>query len=56
MTFELVATDKTSPNFTDCETFINLGFGGLVAYWKPQTMIYLLEFIKDNKRQSQQAR
>jgi hypothetical protein len=41
--------DKTSPDFRDCETFINLGFSGLVAYWKPQTMLNLLEFLNDNK-------
>ena len=40
---------KESPNFFDCETYINLGFSGLVAYWKPQTMLNLLEFINENR-------
>ena len=49
VTFELTKIDKESPNFDDCETFIDLGFSGLVAYWKPQTMLNLLEFINENK-------
>ena len=48
-TFELQVVDKDSPDFVDCETFVTLGFSGLVAYWKPQAMLNLLEFIKENK-------
>lgn len=40
--------DKDSPDFNNCETLIDLGFSGLVFYWKPQTMINLLEFIQQN--------
>ena len=48
-TFSLTTIEKTSPDFTDCECFINLGFSGLVAYWKPQSMLNLLEFINSNQ-------
>ena len=46
VTFELTTVDKDSPDFNNCETLIDLGFSGLVFYWKPQTMINLLEFIQ----------
>lgn len=46
---------KESPSFEDCEIFINLGFSGLVAYWKPQTMLNLLEFINENKPPPRQS-
>ena len=49
VTFELKYVEKTSPEFRDCETFINLGFSGLEAYWKPETMINFLEFFIKNK-------
>ena len=49
MTFALKTIEKKSKDFTDCECQIDLGFSGLVAYWKPQTMINLLEFINENQ-------
>jgi len=45
VTFELEKIEKTSSKFRDCETLVNLGFSGLEAYWKPQMMVNLLEFI-----------
>ena len=45
VSFELENVDKGSPDFKDCETTINLGFSGLEAYWKPQSIVNLLEFI-----------
>ena len=51
MTFEMTSIEKTSPNFSDCESYIDLGFSGLEAYWKPQAMLNLLEFINENQAQ-----
>ena len=45
VSFKLVNLDKKSPQYTDCETIIDLGFSGLTAYWKPKTMINLVQFI-----------
>ena len=44
--------DKKSPQYTDCDTIINLGFSGLTAYWKPKTMINLVQFINQEKKES----
>ena len=49
VTFKLRQIEKSSPDFVDCDTFIDLGFSGLVAYWKPQSMINLLKFIDSHK-------
>ena len=48
VTFKLETIDKESDKYMGCETIISLGFSGLIAYWKPQTMINLLEFINEN--------
>ena len=35
VTFKFRQVEKSSPDFVDCDTFIDLGFSGLDAYWKP---------------------
>ena len=35
VTFKFRQVEKSSPDFIDCDTFIDLGFSGLDAYWKP---------------------
>ena len=49
MTFRLRTLSKDCPEYIDCETLIDIGFSGLIAYWKPQTMVNLLEFINENQ-------
>ena len=50
VSFKLVNVDKKSPKYTDCETIISLGFSGLTAYWKPKTMINLVQFINQEQQ------
>ena len=45
VSFKLQNIDKKSPKYVDCTTIISLGFSGLTAYWKPKTMINLVQFI-----------
>lgn len=54
VTFKLKSVEKDSPQFVDCETMIDIGFSGLVFYWKPQTMVNLLEFIVSQKSDDNQ--
>ena len=49
VSFKLKNVSKISPKFKDCETMIKLGFSGLEVYWKPQSILNLLEFINTNK-------
>ena len=49
VSFKLQNIDKKSPKYVDCETIINLGFSGLTAYWKPKTMINLVQFINQEQ-------
>ena len=55
LVFELDQLDKGSPEFVDCETMINLAFSGLEAYWKPNTIVNLLEFVKKNNKPAESS-
>ena len=52
VSFRLQHIDPTSPIYQDCETTIALGFSGLTAYWKPRTMINLVQFLNQNQKEA----
>lgn len=55
VTFDFLSFEDSSPLFTDVENQIELGFSGLIAYWKPQTMHNLLMFMNKSNSGSKPA-
>jgi hypothetical protein len=39
------SVEKLSPIYAGVDSELTIGFGGLVVYWKPQCIIYLIQFL-----------
>ena len=48
MSLKVISIERSSPLYKDVDTKVNLGFGALHIFWKPKTMVNLMNFLVDN--------